>query len=180
MGKNTTGGSKHKKQKNSTDSSAQKIVYRNEKNAEYYAQIEKALGNCRFSVKLIDENGKDFVNDGELYTATLPGKFRIRKSKNFMSAKDFILVQKRQDIIENKVVDILYKYNINHIRHLMKINAIPDCENEGDFIFGDEEEIVTQDDNSRQSGFVFEKGLEDDSVDQDKNDNVWETFVDDI
>ena len=179
MGKNTTGGNKHKKQKNSTsDASVQKIVYRNEKNAEYYAQIEKALGNCRFSVKLVDENGKDFVNDGELYTATLPGKFRIRKSRNFMSAKDFVLVQKRQDVIDNKVVDILYKYNVTHIRHLMKINVIPDCENEGDFIFGDEEDnIVDQNNNKKESGIVFENN---DELIQDTNDNSWETFIDDI
>ena len=179
MGKNTTGGNKQKKQKNNTDTSAQKIVYRNEKNAEYYAQIEKALGNCRFSVKLIDDNGKDFVNNGELYTATLPGKFRIRKSKNFMSAKDFILVQKRQDAIDNKVVDVLFKYNVNHVRHLMKTNAIPDCENEGDFVFGEEDEVpVKNNTGDEKSGLVFEN--EDDDSDHNKSNDAWETFIDDI
>ena len=73
MVKNTKGGSRHKKAKNSSVIHNEKVVLRDETCNEHYAYVLKAYGNAQFGVHTVETNDEG--------TLALSGERIQRKSQ---------------------------------------------------------------------------------------------------
>ena len=156
MPKNSKGGSRFKKGVRNSGAAQmeEKLVLRESKNSEYYAYVLGALGNCRFNVLLVNNSSDDSVPPtlgSRTHLAILPGRMKKQKWKNFVAAKDFVLVSKRDFQMEdNPRVDILHKYTAEAVRKMCKLNQLPSSTEAGDhdepeatsvtFDYGNEEE----------------------------------------
>jgi hypothetical protein len=110
MTKNKIGGSGHKRlaRKNDVPTSTGKLRLATDN--EVYCVVTKAYGNCRFSVKTIDEK--------EL-TMVIRGKFSGRnKRNNFVSVGSFVLVGLRTDETCQKTCDLLEIYSNVEVKRL--------------------------------------------------------------
>lgn len=101
MVKNTTGGNKHKRSKNSNFKSKRTIVYPDNKET-LFAYITKVLGDCRFEV---------FCSDSEIRNATVRGALY---KNTFINNGDLVLIGLRTfetfKYGEKEKCDIIMKY----------------------------------------------------------------------
>lgn len=116
MPKNITGGNKTKKQKNKTIQRS--IVYPETEKNSAIGRILSNLGNGRCSLDIIDDKNN---------TKTLQGVIRgcIRRQK--IKQNDIVIISYRnfnQDK-DNNLVDIIHKYNIEHVKQLVNEGCIP-------------------------------------------------------
>ena len=95
---NNKGGKKYKRNKNVAQENKTTRL-KDENESQEYAQITKALGNCRFEVMCFD---------GKSRMATMCGKMRKRV---FVNQGEFILVSLRD--WQDSKCDIIDKYNAN-------------------------------------------------------------------
>lgn len=104
MGKNKTGGKKHKRGKNVRDFTPTTAPVK-ERN-QHYALITKRLGGSHLQVK---------CDDGVERMCVIPGKFRKRV---WVAKDDIILVGVRS--FQDDKVDMYYKYNAAEVNIIAK------------------------------------------------------------
>lgn len=139
MGKNSKGGKKHKKYKNSNNENFSKELILADKTngCQHYFQITKMLGDGRCL-----GNGSDGRIDVLLI---IRGNMR----KKIWIRKDDVVLASYRDFGSKPIADIIYKYRDNEIYQLKQMNL---------FTFGktnnDIDEFNQIDDND--IGFTFE------------------------
>lgn len=143
MPKNIKGGNKTKKGKNRRPPA--KLIFKNSVIGTDYALVVANLGNGRCELKLIKPNGFEAIQ-GIIRGSTRRQKF----IKN-----DIILVGNRNflDSDSKKVVDIIHKYNADHVQQLI--------------YFG---EITKFDSNLEENCIIFSKEHLDNIYDSDNED----------
>ena len=140
---NNKGGKKYKRNKNVTQEN-KNTRFKDENESQEYAQITKALGNCRFDVLCFD---------GKSRLATMCGKMRKRV---FVNQGEIVLVSLRD--WQDSKCDIIDKYNPNDVQKLKQQKCIPD------FIKLEEKKIIDDDDDEDNNmGFVFSTDMPSDS-----------------
>lgn len=153
---NKLGGKKYKQMKKGSDMVGNKPAIQFASGQyEYYALVDKLLGNGRFQVKLIKPTESHFLMGGDLHIAHLPGRMKINRSKNMVKLNSILLVQKRDFANANcKIVDILCVYDDENIRFLRQngeININPKLLTSNKFmqesVNTNEIEFTEQDDN---------------------------------
>lgn len=130
------------------------MVYADTANKQEYATVEKAFGNCAFSVITIK---------GEQRVGVLSGK--IRKNCRVGSG-DLVLIEPMGDNVNGKYL-IIHRYLPNDKRTLEKEGHLKTIEQEK------EDDVSTEED----AGFFFEGEQE---YKQDTEVVINENFVDDI
>jgi initiation factor 1A len=115
MVKNTTGGSKHKRSKNSNTKSKRTIIYP-DNNETLFGHVIRSLGDCRFSV---------LCNDGVNRNATVRGKLY---KNTYINIGDLVLVSLRdfETVKPNDTerCDIILKYNPEEIQEIREANLL--------------------------------------------------------
>ena len=141
MVKNTTGGSKHKKQKNSSVKTERPLVVKQESN-EGYGQVMSFLGGSMVMIRKLGTN--------------LEFRCRLRKSLPRVQKKDIILYAMRE--FESKEVgDVILIYSSDEVSILKREKYI-DEEVELDELF---------DDNDANDNQVKKEEDDSDSIDID-------------
>jgi translation initiation factor 1A len=114
MVKNTTGGNKHKRSKNSNFKSKRTIVYPDNKET-LFSYVTRVLGDCRFEVLSSDEETRIATVRGSLY------------KNSFINIGDLVLIGLRSfetvKFGQKEKCDILLKYNQDEIDE-MKANSL--------------------------------------------------------
>lgn len=144
---NNKGGKKYKRNKNVVQEN-KNIIFKDENESQEYAQITKALGNCRFDVLCFD---------GKSRLATICGKMRKRV---FVNQNDITLVSLRD--WQDSKCDIIHKYTPNDVQKLKQGGYVPD------FIKFDEKKILEENIMDDNSGFVFSTDMPNDSSDDEE------------
>ena len=108
MPKNKIGGNKHKKGKNSIQSTHLRLKEENEE----YAKVISALGNCRFKIQ---------CSDGIERIGTVRGNMRKKKYVN----QDNIVLIERWDELQSNKCSIIDVYKEEHVKKLKKMKEIP-------------------------------------------------------
>ena len=113
MVKNTTGGNRHKKQKNNTFKEKRPLVLKDEKEGENYGQIINILGGSWVTVRKLGSE-KEY-------------RCRVRHAKGIgkMSKLDIVLFALR-DFETKPAGDIIVIYNPDEVNILKKDKHIPD------------------------------------------------------
>ena len=143
---NNKGGKKYKRNKNVAQENKTTRL-KDENESQEYAQITKALGNCRFEVMCFD---------GKSRLATMCGKMRKRV---FVNQGELVLVSLRD--WQDSKCDIIEKYNPNDVQKFKKMKCIPD------FIKFEETVIVEEDDHDNM-GNPFTMDIPSDSSDEEE------------
>lgn len=143
---NNKGGKKYKRNKNVAQENKTTRL-KDENDSQEYAQITKALGNCRFDVMCFD---------GKSRLATMCGKMRKRV---FVNQGELVLVSLRD--WQDSKCDIIEKYNPNDVQKFKKMKCIPD------FIKLEETVIVEEDDHDNM-GNPFTMDIPSDSSDEEE------------
>ena len=143
---NNKGGKKYKRNKNVAQENKTTRL-KDENDSQEYAQITKALGNCRFDVMCFD---------GKSRLATMCGKMRKRV---FVNQGELVLVSLRD--WQDSKCDIIEKYNPNDVQKFKKMKCIPD------FIKLEETVIVEEDDDDNM-GNPFTMDIPSDSSDDEE------------
>ena len=143
---NNKGGKKYKRNKNVAQENKTTRL-KDENESQEYAQITKALGNCRFDVMCFD---------GKSRLATMCGKMRKRV---FVNQGELVLVSLRD--WQDSKCDIIEKYNPNDVQKFKKMKCIPD------FIKLEETVIVEEDDHDNM-GNPFTMDIPSDSSDEEE------------
>jgi len=143
---NNKGGKKYKRNKNVAQENKTTRL-KDENESQEYAQITKALGNCRFDVMCFD---------GKSRLATMCGKMRKRV---FVNQGELVLVSLRD--WQDSKCDIIEKYNPNDVQKFKKMKCIPD------FIKFEETVIVEEDDHDNM-GNPFTMDIPSDSSDEEE------------
>jgi translation initiation factor IF-1 len=114
--------STHQK-KHNRNRGLQELIIASEDN-EYYGQVENALGECRFQVKIL-ENDISIVAKCKGTLTHGPGRKRVSK-------EDYVLLQK----YDNKYY-IIHKYSIDESKKLTKMGEFKTIKltNKSDIVF---------------------------------------------
>jgi len=144
---NNKGGKKYKRNKNVAQENKTTRL-KDENDAQEYAQITKALGNCRFDVMCFD---------GKSRLATMCGKMRKRV---FVNQGELVLVSLRE--WQDSKCDIIEKYNPNDVQKLKKMKCIPD------FIKLEETVTIEEESNDDNLGYMFSTDMPSDSSDEEE------------
>ena len=144
---NNKGGKKYKRNKN-TIMENKNTRFKDENESQEYAQITKALGNCRFEVLCFD---------GKSRLATMCGKMRKRV---FVNQGDLILVSLRD--WQDSKCDIIDKYNTNDVQKLKQQKCIPD------FVKLEEKTSMEDEIMDDNMGFIFSTDMPSDSSDEEE------------
>ena len=171
MTKNTTSQKKKKKSKRDGDSdklNVKNIPRANYKDSQFYAIVERTLGNCRFSVKIIlNDNIKipENINTSDPLIAHLP---RSQKRGGYINDKMIVLISHR--VFENKA-DICYQYKDDETRYLIDIKEIPPYAKQFTY---NQNECNTSDNDD----FDFDYGCDENNVDNnvEKNDSTFSSY----
>jgi hypothetical protein len=123
MVKNTTGGSKHKKQKNSSVKIERALVIKQDEN-EDYGQVMTFLGGNMVMVRKIGTK-TEF-------------RCRLKKSLPRINKKDYVLYAIREFGAKD-IGDVLLVYTLDEL-YVLKREKYIDEELEEDDIFGDDDE----------------------------------------
>lgn len=145
---NNKGGKKYKRNKNVIQEN-KNTRFKDENESQEYAQITKALGNCRFEVLCFD---------GKNRLATMCGKMRKRV---FVNQNDLILVSLRD--WQDSKCDIIDKYTENDVQKLKQGGHIPD------FVKLEEKNSLEDDIKDDNLGFIFSTDMPSDSDEEDNN-----------
>jgi translation initiation factor 1A len=143
---NNKGGKKYKRNKQEVKEN-KNTRFKEENESQEYAQITKALGNCRFEVLCFD---------GKTRMATMCGKMRKRV---FVNQGEFILVSLRD--WQDSKCDIIDKYNANDVQKLKQKKCIPDFINF-------EEKQNDSDEEDNDLGFTFSMDMPSDSSEEEE------------
>lgn len=123
MVKNTTGGNKHKKQKNSSVKKERPLIVKEHAN-EGYGQIMSFLGGSMVMIRKLGTK--------------IEFRCRLRKSLPRVNKKDYILYAIR-DFETKDVGDVILVYTMDEVYTLKREKYI-DEESEEDDIFGEDRE----------------------------------------
>jgi translation initiation factor IF-1 len=144
MVKNTTGGSKHKRQKNSIQKLTRPLILKEDAN-EGYGQISTFLGGNMVMVRKLGSQ--------------IEFRCRMRKSLSKIKKKDIILYALRE--YESKDIgDILLVYTIDEVNVLKKNKYIEDDKEVDElFTYGDDDEEDNNEDNEESNNIKEEKEI---------------------
>ena len=144
---NNKGGKKYKRNKNIAQEN-KNTRFKDENESQEYAQITKALGNCRFEVMCFD---------GKSRMATMCGKMRKRV---FVNQDELVLVSLRD--WQDSKCDIIDKYNANDVQKLKQLKCIPD------FIKLEDKKLIDDEVQDDNMGFIFSTDMPSDSSDEEE------------
>ena len=144
---NNKGGKKYKRNKNIAQEN-KNTRFKDENESQEYAQITKALGNCRFEVMCFD---------GKSRMATMCGKMRKRV---FVNQDELVLVSLRD--WQDSKCDIIDKYNTNDVQKLKQLKCIPD------FIKLEDKKLIDDEVQDDNMGFIFSTDMPSDSSDEEE------------
>ena len=116
MGKNTIGGKKHKRAKNSNCDFKRPLQERQE--GESYARVEKLLGNSRLSCECFDFVNGQFIK--KMRVGVIRGSMRKRV---WIKIDDIILISLRG--YQDEKCDVIWKYNIDEVHELKSKKKLP-------------------------------------------------------
>jgi translation initiation factor 1A len=119
MVKNVNGGNKHKKKKNSTCYNIdpnKTIVYKDDSDLQFYAEIQKVFGSGRF---------EGYCEDGITRNVKLRGKIRKKKTQ----IGDIVLISLREFQTDDKKADIIHKYTDEEKDLLLQKNYLEPLKN---------------------------------------------------
>ena len=127
---NAKGGNKHRKGKKNGDVLRSNKIQLKDADAtnDYYAKVQRAVGDGRFSVKLVDASGKAFIDDGHGdHVAVLPGKMKKgNRQMNWVVLHDYLLVTKRDPTNAScRMMEIVLKYQPQAVSQLIKMGLVP-------------------------------------------------------
>ena len=144
-------GGKKKGKRNNASTLAPKRALIYKEDLEEYAQVSKLLGDRRLIVTLPDKSET---------LAIIPGRFRKRC---WMKAGDIVIVSRRE--FEVGKMDVIYKYNDDEVRKLIKDKEIPDyfmdavifnnSDDEGDFLWDEDADEEDEKDNIQKSSIDY-------------------------
>jgi hypothetical protein len=140
MVKNTTGGSKHKKQKNSSIKTERPLVIVQEKN-EGYGQVMSFLGGSMVMVRKIGTK--------------IEFRCRLRKSLPKVFKKDYVLYAVR-DFESKEVGDILLIYSADEVYTLKKEKYIDEQIEEDDFFREEDDDDEEEEEEEEESNVNIE------------------------
>jgi len=147
MVKNTKGGSRHKKAKNSSVIHNEKVVLRDETCNEHYAYVLKAYGNAQFGVHTVETNDEGTLAlSGKEYRGRVSGRMRKQKFRNFVRANNLVLIAKRDFQTNDEKVDIIHVYKDDAVRKLVKMGHVPQVDKLNDVADDLNQRIVFSDD----------------------------------
>lgn len=109
MPRNTTGGNKAKRGKNTAPKEFITIAEHDEE--QHYAKVQKTLGNRRFEVLSLKDN--------KIRLAHIRGKMRKRE---WIAQDDIVIIALRN--FEDKKCDITHVYTTDEAHRLSKLNLI--------------------------------------------------------
>lgn len=133
MVKNTKGGSRHKRAKNSNVHQNDKLVLRDENCGEHYAYVSKAYGNAQFGVHLVECNEEGTLGLSSMeYRGRVSGRMRKQKYRNFVRPNNLVLIAERDFQTNDEKVDIIHVYKDEAVRKLVKMGHIPQVDNLND------------------------------------------------
>jgi initiation factor 1A len=137
MVKNTSGGNRHKKQKNNTLKEKRPLVLKDEKEGEDYGQIINILGGSWVTVRKLGSE-KEY-------------RCRVRHAKGIgkMSKLDIVLFALR-DFETKPAGDIIVIYNPDEVNILKKDKHIPDDVVVDDLFVNDDEDINSEERNANK------------------------------
>mgnify|MGYP006096473261 CR=1 FL=1 len=124
MGKNTLGGKKHKRAKNSNFDFKRPLQERQE--GESYARVDKLLGGSRLLCECFDVQNGDFKITERV--GTIRGSMRKRV---WINIDDIILISLRG--YQEDKCDIIWKYNADEIQELKSKKQLPIIKNDSIF-----------------------------------------------
>lgn len=105
MVKNTTGGSKHKKQKNSSVKQDRPLIIKQDANEEY-GQVMTFLGGSMVMVRKLGTK--------------LEVRCRLRKSLPRVNKKDYVLYALREFCTKDNIGDVMLVYSTDEVLTLKK------------------------------------------------------------
>ena len=143
---NNKGGKKYKRNKNLIQEN-KNVRYKDDDECQEYAQITKALGNCRFEVLCFD---------GKTRLATMCGKMRKRV---FVNQNNLVLVSLRE--WQDSKCDIIDKYNDSDVQKFKQKKLIPD------FIKLEDKTTLDDDIMDDNMGFTFTMEMPSDSDEEE-------------
>lgn len=125
---NPHGGSKHKKFKKNPSSSDRLITRStNPHDGQYYAVVEKALGCCRFLLKVIESDRRSLRFNGTSCLGMLAGSMQKKSFGNRVNVNDLVLVSFRIQLsgASAEKVDVIGKYSDSDVSRLRSMQEIP-------------------------------------------------------
>jgi len=148
MPKNKIGGKKHKKGKNSVETTNLRLKEENQE----YAKVISLLGNCRFKVQ---------CSDGIERIGILRGNM---KKKKFVNKDNIVLIEKWEDLQINKcsIIDV---YKEEHVKKLKKMKEIPDIFTESTELIEDYNPFDMGDDTNINDNIESEESDDDEDID---------------
>lgn len=172
MGRNTIGGKKHKRAKNSQNT--YKRLLQERQDGECYAKVIKKLGSCRLECDCFekDKNG-EFIKKTRI--AIIRGNMRKR---TWINCEDLILISLRG--YQDDKCDVIWKYNPDEVSELKQKKEIPNISLEpnevskADICFGDD--IISDDENSQDE--IPESNIE--NIISNKTENLSDEDLDNI
>ena len=91
---------------------------------EFYALVERPLGDGRFVVHLVDESGTAFIDSP--HVGSITGRMKRRKSQNWVTPGCYVLVTRFEfQDPSKKLVGIIHRYTDPAARHLLKSKLVP-------------------------------------------------------
>ena len=129
MAKNSKGGSRHKRAKNSNALQAEKLVLREDETVQHYAYVKTGYGNGWFGVFLVCSDGETLSLTTKEYRARVSGRMRKQKWRNFVRIGGLVLICKRDFQTNDDKVDIVHVYKDDAVRKLVKMGEVPSVDN---------------------------------------------------
>ena len=129
MAKNSKGGSRHKRAKNSNALQAENLVLREDETVQHYAYVKKSYGNGWFGVFLVCSDGETLSLTTKEYRARVSGRMRKQKWRNFVRIGGLVLICKRDFQTNDDKVDIVHVYKDDAVRKLVKMGEVPSVDN---------------------------------------------------
>lgn len=127
--KNITGGSRHKRAKNSDALQSEKLVMREDDTLQHYAYVKKSYGNGWFGVFLVCSDGGTLGLTTKEYRARVSGRMRKQKWRNFVLIGGLVLISIRDFQTNDDKVDIVHVYKDDAVRKLVKMGEVPSVDN---------------------------------------------------
>ena len=149
MVKNTKGGNKARKSKNTQTVDKKKLPIA-EGPLQFYAKVESPLGNRNFSVKLLEHENQDlsqFSKSDNIFDTMYIGHLRgsIRKGR-WVKKGDLIIISLRSFNLKDNKVDIINVYSHEESKYIIRTRSVViDKNNDNgydDVVFAEEKKVL--------------------------------------
>lgn len=174
MGRNTIGGKKHKRAKNSQ--TTYKRLLQERQDGECYAKVVKKLGSCRLECDCFEKDAKTGEFNKTTRIAIIRGNMRKR---TWINVDDLVLISLRG--FQDDKCDLIWKFNPDEISELKQKKEIPNISlgpdedsSKADICFGDDD--LMSDEKSEEE--IPESNIE--NIISNKTENLSDEDLDNI